>query len=54
MITNLQIAQIVLSAANIIGVIWMYRDKSYKVAIFNGFAAGFSIADLIHELFLIY
>ena len=44
---NIIIINIGLLILNVLCVFWMYKEKSYKIAIFNGFAAGFILCNII-------
>lgn len=39
-----------MTLANLICVAWMYENKNYKTAIFNGFAAGICFMGLLNAL----
>lgn len=47
---EITIIETVLMIANLFCVVWMYRKKNYRMAIFNGFAAGVCFMVLITAL----
>jgi len=47
---EISIIQLILTLFNISFCIWQYKEENYKVAIFNGFAAGMCFVGFLNSI----